>query len=70
MSGTFKNIDVPPTLISFSVVTEKTQNIISSELKAEGNYIYFVKPEYNKDFTPVYETLRTNFSNLRAEILA
>ena len=70
MSGTFKNIDVPPTLISFAVVTEKTQNIISSELKAEGNYIYLVKPEYNKDFTPVYETLRTNFANVRAEILA
>ena len=33
MSGSFDNIDVPPTLISFAVTTEKTQNIISPEFK-------------------------------------
>ena len=33
MSGTFEDIDVPPTLVSFAVTTEKVQNIISSEFK-------------------------------------
>ena len=33
MSGTFKNISVPPTLISFAVTTENVKNIISPEFK-------------------------------------
>ena len=70
MSGTFKNIDVPPTLISFAVTTEKTQNIVSSEFKAAGNYIYLVKPEYNEDFTPKYDTVKAVFDNVRKEMLA
>ena len=43
MSGTFNEICVPPTLITFAVTTDKTENIISSELKGEGNYLYLVK---------------------------
>ena len=70
MSGTFKNLDVPPTLISFAVTTEKTQNIISSEFKNAGNYIYLVKPEYNKDFTPIYSTVKETFKNVRKEMLS
>ena len=70
MSGTFKNIDVPPTLISFAVTTEKTQNIVSSEFKTAGNYIYLVKPEYNEDFTPKYDTVKAVFDNVRKEMLA
>ncbi len=69
MSGTFKNIDVPPTLISFAVTTEKTQNIVSSEFKTAGNYIYLVKPEYNSDFTPKYDTVKAVFDNVRKEML-
>lgn len=69
MSGTFKNIDVPPTLISFAVTTEKIQNIVSSEFKTAGNYIYLVKPEYNSDFTPKYDTVKAVFDNVRKEML-
>lgn len=69
MSGTFKDIDVPPTLISFAVTTEKTDNIVSQELKTAGNYLYLVKPSYNKDFTPVYEIVKENFKNVRKEML-
>ena len=70
MSGTFKDIDVPPTLISFAVTTEKTQNIVSSEFKTSGNYIYLVKPEYNEDFTPKYDTVKAVFNNVRKEMLS
>ena len=68
MSGTFKDIDVPPTLISFAVVTENVNNIISSELKEKGNYIYLIKPEYQDDFTPVYSSLKENFKNVKEGI--
>jgi phosphoribosylformylglycinamidine synthase len=43
MSGTFKNINVPPTLVSFAIATEKASNIISPEFKKTGNHIYFIK---------------------------
>lgn len=69
MSGTFKDISVPPTLISFAVATESTDNIISPEFKKEGNYIYLVKPTFNEDFTPVYNSLKENFKNIRDKII-
>ena len=49
MSGTFEDIDVPPTLVSFAVDVAKEQDIITPELKAAGNeLLYFTidKDEY------------------------
>ena len=37
MSGSFESLDVPPTLVSFAVTTEKVHNIISPEFKRAGN---------------------------------
>jgi len=39
MSGTFEDIDVPPTLVSFAVDTAKTDEIVSAEFKAAGNAV-------------------------------
>ncbi|MFQ8952135.1 MAG: hypothetical protein ACLR56_03350 [Oscillospiraceae bacterium] len=33
MSGSFESLDVPPTLVSFAVTTDKTENIVSNEFK-------------------------------------
>ncbi len=57
MSGTFENIDVPPTLVSFAVTTEKNENIISPEFKAAGHKVVWIKPEYDKNGLPVTESL-------------
>ena len=46
MSGTFENIDVPPTLVSFAVTTDKIANIISPEFKGAGHKVVMLKPEY------------------------
>ncbi len=43
MSGTFKDIDVIPTLISFALCPGKTNNIISPEFKKSGNFVYLFK---------------------------
>ena len=69
MSGTFNDISVPPTLITFAVTTEKTDNIISSECQAAGHNLYLVKhtPKANK--TPDYEQLKKNFALVRKHIL-
>ena len=45
MSGTFKDINVPPTLISFAVATGKSENIVSTEFKKKDNHIVMVQPK-------------------------
>ncbi len=52
MSGSFEDIDVPPTLVSFAVTTENVDSIISPEFKKAGNKVVLVKPEYTKDNLP------------------
>lgn len=69
MSGTFKDISVPPTLITFAVTTEDTKHITSAEFKHSGNYIYYVKHHANEDHTPNYEECKENFKKVREQIL-
>ncbi|MBE6041318.1 MAG: phosphoribosylformylglycinamidine synthase [Clostridiales bacterium] len=49
MSGTFENIDVPPTLISFAVTMDKVGNIVSPEFKAAGHKVVMLVPEAESD---------------------
>ena len=57
MSGTFESLDVPPTLVSFAVTTEKVQNIVSNEFKAPGHKLCLLKPEYDANGLPEAESL-------------
>ncbi len=62
MSGTFNDIDVPPTLVSFAVDIAKKQEIITPELKEAGDQLvqfWFDKDEYE---IPVYEHVMKTFS--------
>ncbi len=61
MSGTFENIDVPPTLVSFAVTMDNIKNIISNEFKSSGHKVCLLKPEYTKDNLPDAESLKKNF---------
>ncbi|MBQ0041256.1 MAG: phosphoribosylformylglycinamidine synthase [Clostridiales bacterium] len=45
MSGTFEDINVPPTLISFAVTTGKVDTIVSPEFKAAGHKLIMLKPQ-------------------------
>ena len=47
MSGSFEDLDVPPTLVSFAVTTDKIKNIISPEFKKAGNKVVLLTPLYN-----------------------
>ena len=64
MSGSFENLDVPPTLVSFAVTTSKTQNIISPEFKKAGNKVIFFKPEYDNNGLPVTASLLDSFDKV------
>ena len=64
MSGSFENIDVPPTLVSFAVTTEKTSTITSGEFKGAGHKVVILKPEYDQDGLPVPASLMANFDTV------
>jgi phosphoribosylformylglycinamidine synthase len=54
MSGTFNEIDVPPTLVSFAVDVAKEKDIITPELKASGNQLVLFTIEKDEYDLPVY----------------
>ena len=58
MSGSFKNLDVPPTLVSFAVVPAKASGVISPELKRAGTKIVRVPAKYAEDRMPDWADLR------------
>ncbi len=58
MSGTFNDISVPPTLISFAVATGKADNIISPEFKKANNHIVFIEPKKTQDGLQSFESFK------------
>jgi len=66
MSGSFENIDVPPTLVSFAVTTEKAANIVSPEFKVAGHKVFLLEPEYQADGLPVAESQIAIFNKVTA----
>ena len=64
MSGTFNDIDVPPTLVSFAVDIDKQHNIISPELKKAGSRLvrfHIGKDEYD---LPIYENVKEVYERI------
>ena len=57
MSGSFEKLDVPPTLVSFAVTTDKADNIVSPEFKAAGHKAVLIKPAYGPDGLPDTDSL-------------
>ncbi len=57
MSGSFEQMDVPPTLVSFAVTTEKADRIVSNEFKTAGSEVILLRPEYGADGLPVASSL-------------
>ena len=64
ISGTFKDLDVPPTLVSFAVDPVKMYNVISPEFKNAGNTIVKVNVSYDENDLPVFDELKKNFAKI------
>lgn len=64
MSGTFNEIDVPPTLVSFAVDVAKQQDIITPELKAAGNKLIRLSIEMDAYDLPVYERVKALYDTV------
>ena len=70
MSGTFNEIDVPPTLVSFAVDVASVKDIITPELKAAGNRLVLLTVKRDGDLLPDYEDLRAQYRALTEDIKA
>ncbi len=68
MSGTFEDIDVPPTLVSFAVSTANTDRVVSPEFKASGNKVVYLAPQYDENGLPVFESVKEIFAKVEALI--
>jgi phosphoribosylformylglycinamidine synthase len=64
MSGTFEDIDVPPTLVSFAVTTDKVGNIISNEFKKAGSKVVCLRPAYDENGLPNTASLLSVFDRV------
>ena len=64
MSGSFEDLDVPPTLVSFAVTTQKCDDIVSPEFKAAGHKVVRIAPDYNADGLPDAESQKKVFDTV------
>ncbi|MGI5824869.1 MAG: phosphoribosylformylglycinamidine synthase, partial [Bacillota bacterium] len=70
MSGTFENIDVPPTLVSFAIGTADAETIVTPEFKAANHNVYLIKPRYDENNLPDFDSLKANYDQISKLIAA
>lgn len=68
MSGTFQDIDVPPTLVSFAVDVAEQKDIITPELKKAGNKLVWLHVEKDQYDLPVYAQVMDQYGKFREDI--
>ncbi len=64
MSGTFENIDVPATLVSFAVSLADSEKVLSPEFKGAGHKVILITPEYDENELPVWDSVRSVFDRV------
>ena len=70
MSGTFENLTVPPTLVSFAIVPEHTKNIISPEFKQPGNAVLLFDLPCDGEGVPDFDAFKANCDFLHEAVVA
>ncbi len=68
MSGTFNDIHVPPTFISFAVATGSVDSVISPEFKQADNFVYLIDNPLDNNGNYHAETLKNNFETVLTHI--
>ena len=69
MSGTFRDINVPPMLMAFGITTVDARNVISPEFKAGGNKIYVIRHTPKANYMPDTDALKANFDFVSEKIM-
>ena len=70
MSGTFNDIDVPPTLVSFAVDVAKVKDVITPELKKAGSKLVWLRAPKDSYDLPDYPALMEQYDKLHQDIQA
>lgn len=70
MSGSFNDIDVPPTLCSFAIDVAKTEDVVTSEFKGAGNAIIKINVKRDEYGLPDYEDMKKTYSALYEDMQA
>ena len=68
MSGTFEDIDVPPTLVSFAVDVAREKDIITPELKKAGDKLVWLRVETDEYDVPVYDKVMEQYAKFTEDI--
>jgi phosphoribosylformylglycinamidine synthase len=70
MSGTYQDLNVPPTLISFACANGEKKDVISPEFKQAGNKLYFFNHIPQENGLPNYDNLKVVFELIFENIKA
>jgi len=70
MSGSFEDLDVPPTLVSFAVTTGSVGHVISPEFKAPGHRVALATPEYDENGLPKPASLKRLYDDIASLVRA
>ena len=68
MSGTFEDIDVPPTLVSFAVDVAKEKDVVTPELKTAGSKLVWLRIPTDENDLPVYEKVMEQYQKFSEDI--
>ena len=61
MSGSYNELDVPPTLTSFCIGVVDTNKVVSNEFKKSNSNVYMLKTKITKEFLPDFDDLKENY---------
>lgn len=70
MSGSFNEIDVPPTLVSFAVDVAKLKDVVTPEFKKAGNKIVWLRAPKDEYDLPDYEALMEQYDKVHEDMQA
>ncbi len=68
MSGSFNELHVPPMLMAFGITCVDAKNVISTDFKTDGNYIYLIKHNPLEHLMPNIKELDKNFTYVNENI--
>ena len=61
MSGSYNELDVPPTLVSFCIGVVDTNKVVSNEFKRSNSKVYILKTKIDENYLPNFEDLKENY---------
>ncbi|HIU47783.1 MAG TPA: phosphoribosylformylglycinamidine synthase [Candidatus Avimonoglobus intestinipullorum] len=66
MSGSFNELDVPPTLVSFAVAPVKADKVVSQELKSKGSKLVLLRAARDENDLPDFDRLKQLYETVHA----